>query len=92
MWLAPDDTYRLLSGIKFRQESSIGNHRLSVLSPAVSPLKVESLDPGLSGTILDMNIHPIRFCTTPYIFQNPISKVSRGGIYKTEIEAEILQF
>ena len=52
------------------------------LSPAVSPLKVESIYPGLMGTIIDINIHPIRFRTTPEILQNTIAKVSRGGIYK----------
>ena len=33
-----------LSGIKFRQKVSIGNHRLLALSPAVSPLEVEFRD------------------------------------------------
>ena len=40
----PDDTYRPLSGIKFRQKAIIGHHRLSALSPAVSPLEVEFCD------------------------------------------------
>ena len=61
-------------------------------SPAVSTLKVESLDLGLSETIIDINIHPNSFNTTPEILQNPIAKVSRGGIYKTEIQTEILNF
>ena len=41
---APDNTYQLLSGIKFQWESSIGNHILSALLPALSPLKVKTLD------------------------------------------------
>ena len=61
------------------------------MSPAVVPLKVEIIDPGLSETILDINIPTIKFCTTPEILQNPIVKVSRGRIYKTEIHAEIVQ-
>ena len=64
---------------------------MSTLSPAVSPLKFGSFDPGLNETILDINIHPISFHTTPKIFQNPIARVSRGGIHKTELQAEILQ-
>ena len=32
-----------------------------------SPMKVGSLDPGLSETILDINIYPIRFRTNPVI-------------------------
>ena len=39
-----DDTYRPSGGIKFGQKASIGHHRLSALSPAVSPLGVEILD------------------------------------------------
>ena len=57
----------------------------------ISPLKVESLDPGLSETIIDIRIHTIRFRPTPEILQNTIVKVSRGGIYKTEIQAYIFQ-
>ena len=61
------------------------------MSPAVSPLKFESLDSGLIETILDINIHLIIFRTTPEILQNPIAKFSRGGIHKTETQAKILQ-
>ena len=60
-------------------------------SPDVSPLKVESLDPGLSRKILDINIQPISFLTTQEILQNPIARVTRGYIHKTEIQAEILK-
>ena len=56
-----------------------------------SPLKVEIIDLVLSETVFDINIHPIRFCTTPEILQNNIARFSRGGIYKTKIQAEILQ-
>ena len=56
-----------------------------------SPLNVGSLDTGISETILDINIYPISFHTTPEILQNPDTRVSRGGIYKTETQAEILQ-
>ena len=48
----------------------------------LSPLKVGSLDPGLSGTIIDINIHPISFLTTLEILQNTIARVSRGEIHK----------
>ena len=62
-----------------------------VFSPAVSPLKVGSLDPGLSETIIDIKIHTISFRTKPKTLQNPIARFSKGGIQKTEIQAEILQ-
>ena len=58
----------------------------------ISPLKFGSLDPGLRATIIDINIHPISFCTTPEILKNSIAEFSRGGIHKTETEAEILIF
>ena len=32
------------------------------------------------------------FLTTPEKLQNPISKISRGGIYKAEIQAGIFKF
>ena len=57
----------------------------------LSPLKVIIIDPGISRIILDINVHPISFRTTPKIFQNSIAGVSRSGIYKSEIQAEILQ-
>ena len=56
-----------------------------------SPLKVGSVDPVISETIIDINIHPIIFLTAPEILQNPIARVSRGGIYEAKIQAEILQ-
>ena len=65
------------------------NHRLLALSPDVSPLKVGSLDPGLSGKILDINIHPISFRTILEILQNIVVRVSRGGIDKTFSRAVI---
>ena len=55
------------------------------------PLKVGSIDTVLSGTILDINIHPISFHSAPDIFQIPVARVSRGGIYKIKIYAEILK-
>ena len=61
------------------------------LSPAVSPLKVEIIDSGLIETIIFFFSHPVRFFTTPEILQNPNAKVSRGGIYKTKVQTEILQ-
>ena len=63
-----------------------------LLDPDDSPLRVESLDPGLNEIILDITIHPIIFRITQEILQHPIAKVSRSGIYKTEIQADILQF
>ena len=55
-----------------------------------SPLKVGSLYPGLSEKNVDINIHPISFCTIPEILKNPLARVSRGEIYK-KIQSEILQ-
>ena len=57
----------------------------------LSPMKVGSIDPGPRGKILDINIHLTRFSTTPEILQNTISRFSRSGIHKTEIQAEIEQ-
>ena len=57
----------------------------------IYPLKVGILDPGLSGTIIDINIHSISFHTTPEILKNNIAIFSRGRINKSEIEAEIVQ-
>ena len=56
----------------------------------LSPLKVVSLDPGLSRTIHDIKNHPISLRTTPEILQNPIARASRGIIHKIEIQAEIV--
>ena len=57
----------------------------------LSPSKFGSLDSGLRGKIIDINIHPISFRTAPEIFKNTIAIVSRGGIYKIKIHAEMLQ-
>ena len=54
----------------FWQGFRIGNHIWSALSPAVSPLKVESLFSGLIETILFIFIHHISCWITPKIFQN----------------------
>ena len=56
----------------------------------LSTPKIGSLDTVLSGAIIDINVHPIIFCTTPEILQNSIEEVSRSKIYKTEIQADIV--
>ena len=88
---SPKNTYQFSSQIKSRCETSFGNYRLSAFSPDVSTLKAESLDSVLIGNILFIFSHPINCLTTPEIFQNPITKFSRGGIYKTSVQAEIMK-
>ena len=49
---SPSFLNNILVGLFFLQDISIGNHRLSALLPAASPLKVEILDSILISVIL----------------------------------------
>ena len=53
---APGFAYQSSCRIKLRQEISISNNRLSSLSPAISPLKIEIIDSVLISVIL-VRIH-----------------------------------
>ena len=59
----------VLYGLTYFQDLSIGNHILSSLSPAVSPLKVKNIDSVLIEAIIFIVIHLISCYITQEILQ-----------------------